>query len=348
MDERDPVATRLLEGGRCVLRLDAGDRELSRHLRRAGLPGGAAVRDAYRRLLIETPGLAAWVGGVLLPTDLPRDPGTPSYVQAVRDAGLLPGARADVGASTVPGHLGAFRATLPDDLDRELDRLAGLGMAFLTWRSVVVIHAGRPPEPAVLRAAADTAARFAARCLRAGPLPVLAVEVLMDGDHDLALATDTTADALAALGAALTARGVPARRVLVATGLAIEGVGHPRAAAPPAVAAATVQAVSVLPAGLAGSLVLPGAQRHERLVANLAALRATPPPLPIAPLCGRALTGPLLAAWRGRAEAVDDTRARFVRRLAQLVPAGAGAHPVPLHGHGAVPREGCVLCARSA
>ena len=315
------VAARMMAPGKGILAADESTATMSARLATAGVEPTEENRRAYRALLTATPGLADGVSGVILSEETLRQryaDGTP-FPRALRERGLLTGIKVDTGAVACPGLPGE---TITEGLDGLPARLAGyaeLGAVFAKWRAVLPIGPGLAgstlPTEAGIRANAHALARYAAACQRAGLVPIVEPEVLMDGDHTLARCAEVTARVHAAVRAELAAFGVDLAGVVLKPNMVLEGSGCAARSSAEAVAAATRQVLASWPGELAGVAFLSGGQPPERATANLAAICAEPAPWPLTFSFGRALVDPALAAWSGAPAKARDGQAALAERV---------------------------------
>lgn len=132
------VAAALVAPGKGILAADASIATMSRRLEAVGAAPTAAMRRGYRRLLLITQGLAAWISGIILcdetlSQDLPD--GTPSGQRAPA-LGIMADVKVDKGTTPLPFSDGGV---VTQGLDGLCGRLAGyreLGAVFAKWRAV--------------------------------------------------------------------------------------------------------------------------------------------------------------------------------------------------------------------
>jgi fructose-bisphosphate aldolase, class I len=285
--------TALLTEGKGILAADESVTTLNGRLRAAGVPPTWENRRAYREMLATTPGLALGLSGVILSDEAFRQRLSDgrTFPEALAERDLLPGIRADIGARPLPGAPGE---TVTEGLDGLRDRLAEfvrLGARFARWRAVLTLGPGRPSWPA-LHANAHALAHFARLCHEEGVVPIVEPELLAEGAQ--ARCREVTSAALLVTFAELSDYGVEPGLVVLKPNMVLPG-------APEAVAAQTVAALRcAVPERLGGVAFLAGGQSPAQATANLAAIRRHGGPWPLTFSFGRALTGPALAAWRGR------------------------------------------------
>jgi fructose-bisphosphate aldolase, class I len=310
------VAKRMVAPGKGILAADESIATMSARLAGAGVAPTEENRRAYRELLTATPNLADGVSGVILSAETLHQrfaDGTP-FPDALRDRGLLTGIKVDTGAVACPGLPGEKITEGLDGLPARLAGLAERGAVFAKWRAVLTIT-DRLPSDAGIRASAQALARYAAACQRAGLVPIVEPEVLMDGGHPLDRCAEVTARVHTAVRAELADFGVDLAGIVLKPNMVLEGAGYPERSSPEQVAEATVGVLAGWQPELAGVAFLSGGQPPERATANLAAMRAHRTPWPLTFSFGRALVDPALAAWVGDPARVGDGQAALAERV---------------------------------
>ena len=192
------TARQMVAGDRGLLAIDESPSSCNRRFAAIGIPQTAAMRQAWRDVLITTPGLGATISGAILSDETfhqaTRD-GIP-FVRALEAAGVLPGIKVDLGATALAGHPGEQVTEGLDGLRQRLTQYAAQGARFAKWRAVIAIAPGAGaaalPSAGCIAANAQALARYAALCQEAGIVPIVEPEVLMDGDHTLERCAEVT------------------------------------------------------------------------------------------------------------------------------------------------------------
>lgn len=328
MRDLTSVAAALVAPGRGLLAADESIRTVSDRLSAADVEPTAANRLAFREMLVTTPALARGIGGVILSRETFGQrlaDGTP-FPAAIRRMGMLPGVRVDAGRRPLAGCPGETVTEGLDGLPPRLHAFARRGAAFAKWRAALRIGPGMP-SPVSVRANTHLLGRYAAECQHAGLVPVVQLEVLMDGPHSLAQCEAVTSLVLLELAVALQDYGVTLEAMVLNPNMVLPGTLSREKASPDEVADATLAALSCLPASLGGVAFLSGGQRPEQATANLAALQS--PPVLLWPMTfsfGRALAGPALVAWQGSEARLPAGRLALARRTAMNIAALEGRY----------------------
>jgi fructose-bisphosphate aldolase class I len=207
-------AAALVAGGKGILAADESISTMSKRLEAAGVEPSETARRDYRELLLTTPGLGNSVAGIILCDETLRQDladGTPFPVAAV-GSGIQAGIKVDTGTSLLPNSDGGLITEGLDGLRGRLEQYRDLGATFAKWRAVID---PRGLNRRTVLANAHALARYATLCQDTGIVPIVEPEVLMDGNHGIAICQAVTTNALEALFSELDRQGAdPAGLVL--------------------------------------------------------------------------------------------------------------------------------------
>lgn len=262
-------------------------------------------RRRYREMLFTTPGVADYIGGVILYDETIRQStsdGVP-FARYLNDLGMIAGIKVDTGAKNLAGFPGEKVTEGLDGLRERLAEYVGLGARFAKWRAVINIADGIPTD-FCLRANAHALARYAALCQEAGVVPIVEPEVIMDGAHDIARCEVVTAAALDRVFEQLAAHRVALEGIVLKPNMVISGTEASNRAGPQEVAEATVRCLKAhVPAEVPGIAFLSGGQSAEEATEHLDLMNKIGGfPWELSFSYGRALQAPALDAWHGREE----------------------------------------------
>lgn len=299
----DATALELVPPGKGILAADESGPTIEKRFQAIGVTSTAENRRAYRELLFTTPGLGAFISGVILYDETIRQQGadgTP-FVEVLQRQGMIPGIKVDQGAKPLAG----FRSEkITEGLDRLRERLAEyarLGARFAKWRAVIGMGPHIPTRQG-LEANAHALARYAALCQEAGLVPIVEPEVLMDGDHTLERHHEVTAQALHLVFYHLVEQRVRLEAMLLKPNMVLAGSTCPQHATIEQAASATWRCLQRhVPAALPGIVFLSGGQSEEHATEHLNALnKLGHAPWELSFSFGRALQAPALTAWAGQ------------------------------------------------
>ncbi|MCH8250420.1 MAG: fructose-bisphosphate aldolase class I [Proteobacteria bacterium] len=301
-NELNSVAKAMVATGKGILAADESTPTIGKRFDAINTESTEVTRRRYREMLFTTPGIADYIGGVILFDETLRQStsdGVP-FAKYISDLGMIPGIKVDTGAKPLAGFPGE---TVTEGLDGLRDRLSeyyDLGARFAKWRAVINIGENIPSD-FCLQANARALARYAALCQEASIVPIVEPEVLMDGDHNIARCEEVTNAALDALFTALAEHRVALEGIILKPNMVISGSDAADRAGPAQVAAATLRCLQAhVPADIPGIAFLSGGQTAEEATEHLDLMnKAGDLPWELSFSYGRALQAPALAAWQG-------------------------------------------------
>jgi len=294
----------LLQAGKGILAADESGPTIAKRFKAIGVESTEENRRVYRNLLLATPGLSAFISGVILyeETLLQRaDDGVPLPEVAVRQ-GLVPGIKVDAGKIALARAPGDEITQGLDGLAKRLGAYKEQGARFAKWRAVYNISDTLPSRLAI-EANADALARYAAICQDEGVVPIVEPEVLMDGGHTIERCAEVTQAVLHEVFDALHRNGVSLEHMLLKPSMVLAGKEQTRHAPMVEVAAQTVRVLRrSVPAAVPGIFFLSGGQTPADATTHLDAInRLGAQPWALSFSFGRALQDPVLRAWKGHA-----------------------------------------------
>lgn len=302
-----------------LLAIDESIGTCNKRFAELGIPETAALRCAYREMIVNTPGLHESISGVILFDETARQhlkDGT-SFIKAIADKGMVPGIKVDTGAKDLAGYPGEKITEGLDDLRDRLKVYAEMGLRFAKWRAVIAIGPGIPGR-ACIEANAHALARYAALCQEAGLVPIVEPEVLMQGDHTLAQTQKVTEEVLTTLFYHLHQQRVMLEGILLKASMVTPGVDCPTQATAGEVADATIQCLlRTVPAATAGVAFLSGGQSGKLACEHLNAMHVwyeSRLPWPLTFSFGRAIQQPAMGIWSGAPDQVVEAQQALSHR----------------------------------
>jgi fructose-bisphosphate aldolase class I len=311
------TASALVAPGRGILAADESTNTITKRLQAHGIASTEWSRRDWRELLITTPGAEQWISGVILYDETAHQltsDGIP-FCKALEQRGMIPGIKVDTGTRPLPGSDRELLTDGLDGLEQRLARYAELGARFAKWRAVFRIGEGLPSIEC-LEENAQRLIRYAGASQRRGLVPIIEPEVLMDGDHTLAVCEERTQRTLGYVFDAIADSEIDLTGALLKPNMILAGSGCPHQSGPDEVAAGTLRCLrAVLPASLAGVVFLSGGQSSEQATANLRAISSHGrQPWELSFSFGRALQQDALAIWGGDVERTAAAQAAFLAR----------------------------------
>ncbi len=328
MPDLAEIARALVAPGKGILAADESTSTIKRRFDAIGVENTEDNRRAYRELLFRAPGISDYISGVILYDETIRQKaadGTP-LVKILKDQGIHPGIKVDIGAKPLafaPGEV------VTEGLDGLRDRLAefkGLGAVFSKWRAVITIGDDIPSDHCI-RVNAHALARYAALSQEAGIVPIVEPEVLMDGTHSIDRCNEVTIKTLRTVFIQLAAQRVRLDGMLLKPNMVLSGKEASKRAAPEEVARLTVECFrATVPAAVPGIVFLSGGQSDDEATINLDAINRyaakVRAPWTLSFSYGRGLQAAPQRAWSGKRDNVSSAQRAFLHR-AKLTSAAA-------------------------
>jgi len=343
--ELNKIAKAMVAPGKGILAADESEKTVGKRFASINLENTEDNRRAFREMLLTAPGMGEYISGVILHDETIRQTLTPtlsqgergeesggrSFVQILQSEGILPGIKVDQGLVDF-GDKGEKITKGLDGLSSRLEEYVSLGAKFCKWRAVITIGdppAGGPTDANIRQNAKDLAV-YALECQKAGLVPMVEPEVLLEGSHSIKDAGLASRKILIALIEELKNAGVALEGTILKTSMVVPGKNSGSKASPEEVAKATVDLFKeVLPKELAGEAFLSGGQSELEATANLNAINQyLKSPSPLTPLpegeegkwwpltfsYARALQDGATKAWQGKRENLQKAQQVFLHR----------------------------------
>jgi len=339
------IARALIAPKNGIWAADESPKTMSERFANLGISPLVEHRNEWRRIICETPGVAAFISGVILnPETLesPRRDGR-QFSTILTEANIIPGVKVDTGLQENPNAPGEKLTQGLDGLGERLDQYYALGGRFVKWRTVIDIGPNTPSMQNI-RDNANALAKYAKRGQEHGLLPIVEPEILMHGDHTLQRSLQVTAITLQEVFSELAKHHVALNGILLKPNMVIPGKEGPQVT-PLEVAEATIMALRwSVPSEVPGIVFLSGGQTPDQATEHLYLINQVGEklnvPWQLSFSYGRALQNEALIRFGEELKAVKEERSREINesavqkaffRRAQLVSlARNGTYPSPV------------------
>lgn len=322
----------LMTPGKGLLAADESNQSADeKRLAPYGIKTGPEMRRKFRDLLLATPGIEAYLTGVILYEETlsqKADNGT-LFSELLAKAGILPGIKVDQGLDPLEEN---GKETITKGLFGLSDRLAEYrathGARFTKWRAAIRIEGDALPSKKALLENAKRLATYACEAQKEGLVPILEPEVLLEGKHSRVRAKKVIEETMTILFDTLNEQCADLSCVILKTSMVLSGKDSGRIDTPEEVAEDTVAALmATVPAGVGGIVFLSGGQTPDQATENLRAItkraRDVKAPWPLTYSYARALQEEALAIWKGEEGNVEQAREVFMKRLEKVASAVA-------------------------
>jgi fructose-bisphosphate aldolase class I len=251
-------------------------------------------------------------------------------VKILKEQGVLPGIKVDVGAKPLAGSPDELVTEGLDGLRERLAEYRELGAVFSKWRAVITIGDGIP-TPYCIDVNAHALARFAALSQEAGIVPIVEPEVLMDGDHTIDRCFDVTRRTQLEVFDELAEQRVDFYGMLLKPNMVLSGKDATERAPAEQVARYTLHCfLDTIPASVPGVVFLSGGQSDEEATVNLDAInrRAAEVGVPwqLSFSYGRGLQAAPQKAWSGKTDNISAAQRAYYHRAKVTAAARMGRY----------------------
>lgn len=323
-EELVKTAKTVASKGRGILAMDESNATCGKRLASIGLENTEVNRQAYRQLLVTTPGLGEYISGAILfeETLYQSTLDGKKFVDVLVEQNIVPGIKVDKGLVPLAGSNNESWCQGLDGLASRSAAYYKQGAKFAKWRTVVSIPNG-PSELAVTEAAWGLA-RYAAISQENGLVPIVEPEILLDGEHDIERNFEVAQKVWAKVFYFLAENNVLFEGILLKPSMVTPGAESSEKASPEKVAAYTLNLLKRrVPPAVPGIMFLSGGQSEVEATLNLNAMNQSPNPWHVSFSYARALQNSVLKTWAGQPENVDIAQKALLTRaklnsLAQL------------------------------
>jgi len=308
-------AQKICAPGKGILAADESTGTIKKRFDSSGIENSEANRAAYRSLLFTTKDIGQYISGAILyeETLFQKNAEGVPMTQLLKNAGILPGIKVDMGIVPLPQSNEETSTQGLDGLAQRCKNYYEAGARFAKWRAVLKIGDGMPSALSISETA-HTLARYAAICQENRLVPIVEPEILSDGDHDIVRCAYETEKVLTAVFRALNEHHILLEGCLLKPNMVTPGAECKKRSNPSEIAFYTVRTLQrTVPPALVGVTFLSGGQSEEEASINLNAMNVLPKerrPWALTFSYGRALQATCIKTWAGKPEnvkAAQDT-----------------------------------------
>lgn len=315
--ELQSTMTQLTARGKGLLAADESVATITKRLQAVGVESTEQTRQAYRDLLLTTPGLNQYISGVILFEETLNQTtlsGTP-FAKFLQDNHIVPGIKVDKGLTPVSNNNPEQVTQGLDGLADRLKQYKSQGARFAKWRAVYTVGE-KTPGKIVQSLNAVGLARYAQLCQDNGIVPIVEPEVLIDGEHTIEQCESVTERVFHKVFKALRKYGVSLEHMVLKPSMVISGKKCKTQASVAQVAEATLRVLKrTVPAAVPTVNFLSGGQTPVQATQHLQLMNAKGNlPWHLSFSYARALQEPAMDAWRGKKENAKAAQEVFLQR----------------------------------
>merc|ERR1719169_201768 len=185
--EMKQTVAKMTAPGKGLLAADESVGSVDKRFKGINLENNAENRRKYRALMVGAQGVEKYISGVIFHEETltqKMDDGS-TFPQYLTKLGIVPGIKTDRGLIDLQHGAAGEQAT--EGLDGYLGRAQKFyaqGARFCKWRNVYKIQNGTVSDAAI-HFNAETLARYAVLSQKAGLVPIVEPEVMIDGTHTI-------------------------------------------------------------------------------------------------------------------------------------------------------------------
>ena len=327
IEELQKIVSALMAKGKGILAADESEGTCNKRFEKYGIEKTAEVRRGWRELLFSAPEIEKGLSGVILFDETIRQKtsdGTP-FADFLASRGIISGIKVDQKTEFLIGSPEEEVTKGLSGLSERLVEYAKMGAKFTKWRAVIRIGDGLPTKEC-LRENAKRMAEYALESQKAGLVPIIEPEVLLDGTHSMKRCEEVIEEALKETFSAIKDKGVLLSGLILKSSMVLPGKDSGEITTAKEVAEATVRVLeATVPDEVAGIVFLSGGQMSIQAMDNLNEMeKIKGKPWPLTFSYSRALQDSVLKYWKGKEENVEEAQAIFRKRVLEADAASEG------------------------
>ena len=311
---------KLLAEGRGILAADESTHTIDTRFKSAGIESTPETHRKYREMLLTTPEIENFLGGVIFFDETVRQKvGEKTFPEYLTERGIVPGIKVDEGLEPFNGTEEKVTRGI-ESLDERLKEYRGMGLKFTKWRAAISISDIFPTD-AFLDENMDRLAEFAEISQKNDFVPIVEPEILLTGNHTTTRCDEIETKVLQVLFAKLKSKNIDLTNLLLKTSMVLPGKDSGVKAEPLEVAHATLRALGKsVPPEVAGVVFLSGGQTPDEATNNLNEIVKLKEDAPwkISFSFARALQEEAMSEWRGKDENKLSAQEVFIKRLEKV------------------------------
>jgi fructose-bisphosphate aldolase class I len=312
---------KLLADGKGILAADESTHTIEKRFAALGLASTPELNKKYREMLFTTPGIEAYLGGVILFDESVKQ----NLQKTLEEKEIIPGIKVDEGLEPFNGGEEQITKGLTG-LDVRLKEYLAAGLKFTKWRAAIKISDIFPSD-AFLEEDLNRMTKFAKISQAAGLVPIVEPEVLLDGNHTTTRCAEISVSVWRILFEKLKAAGVDIKNLVLKTNMVLPGKDSGVKGEPLEVAEATLRSLKEsVPPEVGGIVFLSGGQTPDEATNNLNEIvkRNGEAPWPLSFSFSRALQEEAMKVWLGKDENIESAQEVFLGRLMKVSKARKG------------------------
>jgi len=316
----EETVQKLLAEGHGILAADESSKTIDKRFAALGVESTSETHRRYREMLLTTPGIGNYLGGVIFFDETVRQKiGEKTFPEYLTGQGIVPGIKVDEGLEPFNGTEEKITKGI-ESLDNRLKGYKEMDLKFTKWRAVIQISDIFPTD-AFLDENMERLAEFAEISQKNDFVPIVEPEILLTGNHTTTRCDEIETKVLQVLFAKLKSKNIDLTNLLLKTSMVLPGKDSGVKAEPLEVAHATLRALGKsVPPEVAGVVFLSGGQTPDEATNNLNEIVKLKEDAPwkISFSFARALQEEAMSEWGGKDENKLSAQEVFIKRLEKV------------------------------
>ncbi|WP_170947397.1 class I fructose-bisphosphate aldolase [Pseudomonas savastanoi] len=298
-----------------ILACDESPKSMAKRFSRAGIYIKHDTRKQYFEMLLGGEDISSYISGIILYEDILTENAYEAIRKSLSEQGILLGVRADQGGSLLAcEYHNEFTRGL-DSLRDRLDLYKSNGASFVKWRASY----STDPSPLTrvnINLNSLLLSAFARQALEVGLVPIVEVEVLYEGNHDIEGCLSTTTEALESLFASLDSLQVDVNNLILKVNYITPGSSNNKKFDMEEISKKTILLLnSAVPKNIGLVVFLSGGLDSEVALEILTCLTKCGSQAKLTYSFGRAFWQVPLNVWGGKEENVFEAREELIAKL---------------------------------
>ncbi|CAF1457626.1 unnamed protein product [Rotaria sp. Silwood1] len=318
------IAQTIVTPGKGILVADESPEFMESRFSSIGIENNEENRRYYHQLLFQTQECTQYISAIILCNETffhKTDDNDTLFPYLLTQIGIIPGITVDRGLILLAG---TNNETITQGLDNLEERCRGykkIGAQFTRWRTLFKIDAHCPSQLAIDDNASKLA-RYASICQQCDLVPIIEIEVSLEGDHDLETCQHITEKILTTIYKSLNEHHIYLEGTLLQMKIVSSGKNCSKNYSVEQIAEATVITLRrTVPTAVPGIIFLVDEYHKENTILYLNTITRIElyKPWTLSFCYGYSLQTSVLSVWKGNKTNNEQARKEYIRLLNKMV-----------------------------
>ena len=326
MTELNKICLKILSNGKGILAADESTGTMTKRLETVNVASNEQNRLIFRKSLFSSNSMKDCIGGVILYDEtIKQSFESKTIPELISENGAVPGIKVDTGTKVLAGSKDEKITEGLDGLRERLKEYYKIGARFTKWRGVYTISDKYPSKLAIY-SNAHALARYAALVQECNMVPIVELEVLMDGNHSALTCYEKTLEVLKRCFDELIIHKVDLSGIILKPNMILDGTNSKEKISSDEVSDLTIKCLKeAVPEEVPGIAFLSGGQSEVQATENLNLInKKNYTKFIMTYSYGRALQQSALKHWSKNIRDIEGTQKIFNHRASMCTLAAQG------------------------